>query len=331
MSKFPVSPDTLNRTDEDSLNAAAELESTILSGLLNTTEDVEESEEDDFEDDYEDDYEEADEPEGEQEEQEQSSKNQKGEPGELSALAQHFTEFMEEGEQVQTREDYDRVVSRVVAKYKENEALLREELEANDVLVEIFEREPRFAQLARILFKDKNASLDTAIYSVLGFEQTPVPDKKTDPEGYAEYLVAKKEHERQKQMSQQEVQTNIQQSEQVIADFQQSNKYTDDEINLIKTKAHEFTTAISQGKITPEFLEVMAKGLKFDDAVQTAARKASIEGKNEAANRAKQSRRGDGLPKAKRASGGGRPSGKPAAGSGSMLDNAINAAINPFR
>lgn len=331
MSKLSVSPDTLNRTDQESLNAAAELEGDILSGLLKGEDNLEEEGDFEEEDDFEDDFEEEDPDEPEGSEEDESPKQEAPKPGDLSQYAQHFTDFLEEGEEVNTQEDYDRVVGRVVSKYKENETLLREELEANDVLVDIFEREPRFAQLARILSKNKDASLDTAIYSVLGFEQTPVPDKKTDPEGYAEYLVAKREHEREQKKAQEQIDSNIQQSEKVISDFQQSNRYTDDDINLIKTKAHEFTTAIGQGRISAEFLEVMAKGLKFDDAVQSAARKASVEGKNEAANRAKQSRRGDGLPKAKQASGGGRPKGKPAAGSGSMLDNAINAAINPFR
>lgn len=330
MSKLQATHDTLQRTDAESLNAAAEIEESILSGLLGgEAEDdfeLDEDEEGEFE---EDEFEESEEDEPGEDQPEGAQEGKEKPAADLSHFAQHFSEFLEEGEQVATQEDYDRVVGRVINKYKENEAQLQEEVQANEVLIDLFEREPRFAQLARILSKSKDATLDTAIYSVLGFEGTPVPDKAKDPEAYADYLVAKKQHEREQQAAQQKIEQNIADSEQVITSFQQSNQYTDEEINMIKAKAHEFTTAIGQGRITSEFLEVMAKGLKFDDAVQSASRKASIEGKNEAANRAKQSRRGDGLPKAKRASGGGRPAGKPAAG-GSMLDSAIDAALNPF-
>lgn len=337
--KPQVDVDTLN---QESKEAAIGLQDLLFGTGVDTTDtdldteeetEEEESEDDDTTSETEDETDETtDETEEETSEEttEETTEETEDELDDITSYIEPLQEYVPEGTEIKSKEDYQNFVKGFVQTYKEKEKLLNDEVEANGILIDLFENHPQLAQLARTLGKNNEQTFQQALFTVLGEEEI-IPDKAKDPEAYADYLVAKKERENQANAIKTEFDNNLTESEAVIESFRESNSFDKKTVETIMTKANTYLKEAQKGKITREFLDVMAKGLNYEKAVQKAAEEAKVEGKNEAANKAKQQKKGDGLPKPKNSSGGKPANAKPKSNPGSLLADAIGAASDPFR
>lgn len=240
----------------------------------------------------------------------------------FNALSEPLRDFLPEDQELNSQEDFQNALQSFSEQYKE-------ELEANESIVSLFENHSEFAALARELSKDKDVGFKQALFRVIGEDeesQTVVPNKKKDPEGYAEYMLAKKEREREAQAEENKKKQNLSQSDKVVKKFRDQNDFGDEDVNNIMNKAHEMITNISQGKVTEEFLDIMAKGMNYEKAIEKNTQEAEKRGRNEGAKRRKKSDKGDGIPKPSSKGGSSRKSGKKQPG---IVEASLKRAIDP--
>lgn len=336
---------TVETMDEQSMNAAEDVESLLFGTGVSRQSDDEQSDERDNTDaggekpasESGEKVELSDEEKAEQEKAEQEAKEEKGkaekpEP-DYEALAEPLKKYLGDDIEIKSQEDYNRAVSGLIEKQTETEQALNEEVEANEKLAGLFENHPLFTKLAKTLSDNPDIDFKGGLLRVLELDSVTdvIPDKKEDPEGYADYILAKKEREKQLEASRKQeeerqntLKSNVESSEKMIEDYRKSAELEKQDIDKIMTTAHKFAKDLGQGKVTKEFLEVMAKGLNFESAVSTAEQQGKVQGKNEAATNAKNKKAGDGLPKPKNA-GGGRA---PETSGDEILKNSFEMAID---
>lgn len=283
----PTPPEPAEETEEETAGEAEEVEET---GEAETSEEetTDDSEHDDKDSD--------------------KDKEEEGEdePEDYTDLFEPVRDLLPEDAGLKSREDVGKAITAIKDRYSEARTMLDEELEANKDLISVFGRAPEVAKITKSLLKDPELTFRQAVYQVLGTEQA-VPDKKTNPEAYADYILAKKQQATEAESRKKEAEDNIKQSEEVIQSFAKNTGLKKDETDKIMQTAHGFLKDLGRGVVSKDFLEVMRKGLNFDAEIKKTAEKAKVEGKNEAASTNKKRKKGDGLPKPKRAAGGGKP------------------------
>lgn len=264
--------------------------------------------------------EEGEEGDEEQEEDEGGEEDAADQDIDYASLTEPLKDFLPEDREVKTKEDFTQALSDFSKQY-------REEIEANESLVNLFENHSEFGALARELNKNPDASFHQALYRVIGDgEQNIVPDKKEDPEAYAEYMIAKKEREREEARAQKEKEQNLQTSEQAVKKFRETNDFGEQDINNIMSKAHEMIQSISKGKVTEEFLDIMAKGMNYEKAMEETSKEAERKGRNAGATKMRKKKKGDGIPKLSGKGGSSKKSGKKAEG---LVEASLQRAIDP--
>jgi len=174
---------------------------------------------------------------------------------------------------------------------------MKDNLEANRVIGEAFENNPQLGDI--IMDMTKGASFMEALARNVDMEALePQPG---DPD-YKKWKEAKAEREERKQkareaMIEQEKARNT--SLETIEKFRTEKGMTPEERDQFATSiAKILDKVVIEGRVEPDFLELMYKGLAFDQAIDEARKQGEVRGKNEAIiqKKAKKATPGDGLP-----------------------------------
>lgn len=240
-----------------------------------------------------------------------------------ASLSEPLGDLLPEGFEVKSKEDFTKALTDFSAQY-------REEIEANEALVGLFEKHGEFGALARELNNNPEASFHQILFKVVGDEKGQIiPDKNEDPEAYADYVLAKKEREKEAEAAKKQQEQNVEASKKAVDKFREQNDFAEQDVNNIMKKAHEMIQNISKGKVTEEFLDIMAKGMNYEKAVDEASKEAETRGRNTAATKHRRQKKGDGLPKLSGKGGSSTKSKQAGKKGGGLAAAALQRAIDP--
>lgn len=269
------------------------------SELYNESEDeeVQEEEEDETtettngDDAADDEEEEGEDGEGEEEQEEKPTTD-------YSALVSELKDSFDE-ESLASEEG----ILEAIRSLKEEKSNYNQDKQVFESVTKLFEDSDEIVEIAKLT--KKGYTINEAIASVIDFEEWQSDLKENDPDEYEKVLRRQFEREQElkkakadREALQQDLEKNKKASSQDWSGFiaEKSLEKTDEQ-KLQDAIATHFDH-LAKGRVTKEFLDVMYRGLKFDDAVQDAKVKGEKEGKNAKIStvRTKQTKRGDGLP-----------------------------------
>lgn len=225
-------------------------------------------------------------------EAEAKKKEQENEPVVTSRLSEAFPdEKFESPDQVSEKIDHLITDSQNLAK----------EREANQKVYALFESSEEMVEVARHL--NKGRSFMESVALTVDIEQTMKDLKESDPAEYRKVVKAQVERE-QKQKTQRERAEKLQEefaeneeaSEEVISGFQKEHKLSDKDKEAFLGTVNGYFGDLVKGKITPQFLQVMHRGLNYEQALEKAREEGRIEGRNEKIETKKGEKTGDSLP-----------------------------------
>ena len=226
----------------------------------------------------------------------------------LSGISETITELTGEEFKGESLDDVKVSLSKVGERITNLESTLDEEINANKVFVDLFQKDKQYLALTKEF--QKVGDFKEAVYKVLGQNADQAPNRKIDPDGYAAWKVAQErikaeqeEAQKQAKAKEERIQVNIKEAEQLKAKFQRENKLSEQDMNAIMSKAGEFVQNLIEGKVTPEFLKAMSNHLNFETATANAKKEGEKEAKKNNAIKFKKRKKGDGLP-SPRSSGG---------------------------
>lgn len=185
-------------------------------------------------------------------------------------------------------EQYETYLNKVLDMYED----------ADKNLASIFEDYPEFKDMIGEL---KNGKPLRAVIASNFDTADLVPD--VDDDDYDAWQKAKAERKSRRDADdafRKEVEDNMNEANGVIDMYIVDKDYDDEKKQAIIEKVNEIAGNLYKGKITPEFLDLVNKGLNFEDAVEMAAQAGVIKGRNENIEAKMENdrvnRSGDGLP-----------------------------------
>ena len=208
-----------------------------------------------------------------------------------------FTERIKQSLPDQELEGDDAYFEAAINHIDELETYQKENDEANRKVVEVLEQQPEIGSILSDMVQ--GASFEEALARNIDIES--IQPAKGDPD-YEKWAKAKAD--RIKRMEEARgFEKKLVESRKVslenVATFQKEKGLSDTERTQFTTKINTILTdVLEDGKITPEFLDVMYKGLAFQEAIDSARKQGEIRGKNEAIDQKKATRatQDDGLP-----------------------------------
>ena len=132
------------------------------------------------------------------------------------------------------------------------------------------------------------AGLDESIFQVEADD--------VDAEALVEAKLERKKQLKENEKRQKELQTNMEQSNTVLSEFQKEKGF-DDKVkeNLVNAMA-DFQSKAMKGLITKDSLELFLKAINYEQAVQKAEQKGEIKGRNEKITIERKKKEGDRIP-----------------------------------
>lgn len=199
----------------------------------------------------------------------------------------------------------------------ETKKTLESERESQQKLYDVLDNSDETVQLLRQMANGKD--FFEALSSIVDIEARLSEMKEDDPEKYKQVLKeqAKREarleqEEQQRQKLEQDYADNESASQENITTFQKEKEFDNTQKEEFLGSINKHFANIVHGKVTPDFLQVMYRGLQYEKDVEQAKEKGKIEGKNEKINAERQKKMGDGLPITR----GGKPKQQPKASRG---------------
>ena len=216
---------------------------------------------------------------------------------EIPEARTRFNERIKQALPDQELEGDDAYFEAAINHIDELETYQKENDEANRKVVEVLEQQPEIGSILSDMVQ--GASFEEALARNIDIES--IQPAKGDPD-YEKWAKAKAD--RIKRMEEARgFEKKLVESRKVslenVATFQKEKGLSDTERTQFTTKINTILTdVLEDGKITPEFLDVMYKGLAFQEAIDSARKQGEIRGKNEAIDQKKATRatQDDGLP-----------------------------------
>ena len=220
----------------------------------------------------------------------------------LQWMNEHLEDFIEDGQTLETQEDYQKAVASLAESHQQTKADLQQEVELNEKVADLFHNSPEFTQVARNM-SEKGMSFPEALARSIDLDSI-APSKEDDPEAHEQFMRQKWEREQQakeqkKQLEDQQAerQANEELSRKTVKEFQESTGYDQKQMTTLLKRVDGTIKDLLSGKVTPELLTYLDKATNFDDAVTQARQEGEVEGKNQSVNKARKKKKGDGLPK----------------------------------
>lgn len=256
---------------------------------------------------------EEDAPEGDIEDGEEQEDGEEGEssnPVDYSALTKSLKEVYGE-EELETPEQIEAAINRIV----DERNGLEKERETFEAVTSLFDEDDSIVQIAK--YRKEGYSINEAIARTIDFNEWQEELKENDPEEYKKVVKrqmereqAQKEAEKARKEHQEQIQANQKESSDHWRGFVEDHFKTETEDGkevINEDAAKKFSEQINShfqnvadGKVTPEFLDVMYRGLNYDKDVKKAEEKGKVEGANKAIKDKTAKTKGDGTPDLKR-------------------------------
>ncbi len=184
----------------------------------------------------------------------------------------------------QVSDDYDDYDKRL-AEYQKNE----------QAVGDMFATDPR-ATTFLMEWKDGNDPI-VALVRALGKDAVEAAD---DPERQEEIAKANKEYieriNKSKELDK-EYESNLQESLQTLADVQQQNGWTDNQIDAAFQQLFKIVDDAIMGKFSPETLQLVMNAQNYDQDVATAQQEGEVKGRNaKIEEKLRKAKSGDGTP-----------------------------------
>nr|BDD48099.1 hypothetical protein 15 [Balneolaceae bacterium] len=216
----------------------------------------------------------------------------------------------------------------------EDSKALAKEREANQVVYDLFENHDELVELAQHMHKGD--SFMVALARTVDLDKAQKELEADNPEEFKEMLRAQvereqklKEAEKKQQDLEEEFEENTEQSLENMEQFFKKEGMDEAAQDEFRSKVDTHISRLMKGKVTPEFLEVLHKGLNYEVDVEKAKEKGKVEGKNAKIKAERTKKKGDGLPNVK--GGGPKETKKPDASRGKRaLTNIVTSSKSTF-
>jgi hypothetical protein len=167
---------------------------------------------------------------------------------------------------------------------------------ANSKLISLFDAEPQVGDIVRDMIN--GSTFREALARYVSPQDLTAIEGDPDYEGWNKNKTAREEALGKRKSAEEEFNTNLQMSQQQIADFATENKLSDDQAELLLSSLDNIVAEVKAGKVTKETLLLMKKAVDYDNAVGSAAETGAIAGRNANIVAKKETEPiGDGLPK----------------------------------
>jgi len=197
----------------------------------------------------------------------------------------------------QKLEEEDACLEAAIAHIDQLETYQKANNEANQKVIEVFQQQPEISAILSDMVQ--GASFPEALARNIDIDA--LEPAKGDPD-YNKWAQAKADRQKRIEKAQayeKRLTDNRKVSIENVVTFQKEKGLSDDERTRFTTQINTvLTDVLEEGKITPEFLDVMYKGLAFQEAIDTARKQGEIRGKNEAIDQKKvrKATQDDGIP-----------------------------------
>lgn len=175
--------------------------------------------------------------------------------------------------------DDDSFLDDINAEFSEKEQMLGKYSEANQRLAELVAKDPKLGAVLSMLVGDSPKSLPYAVLSVYGKEVLELEGEELEnfEASYQEGLKsqADSESEYQEQLS------NIAKYKEDLTSYCQAQGYDEAKKAELHDKIYAMGDNMLMGKISPETIMLIDKGISYDKDIQEAADTGYVEGKNE--------------------------------------------------
>jgi hypothetical protein len=170
---------------------------------------------------------------------------------------------------------------------------IEQEVSANEELIDAFESDPQLQEATRL-----------AVEEGLSLEQA-VATMDLDPgaaEENPEVLKAQARQEARREQIEEQAEAAREKGQQMRAAFQEEHDYSDEEMTRFLKEVQTYVNGdpANGGQLPEDFLEVMHRGMRYEEDVEAAREEGETKGRNQQINerREKKKQKGDGLPKA---------------------------------
>jgi hypothetical protein len=170
---------------------------------------------------------------------------------------------------------------------------IEQEVSANEELIDAFESDPQLQEATRL-----------AVEEGLSLEQA-VATMDLDPgaaEENPEVLKAQARQEARREQIEEQAEAAREKGQQMRVAFQEEHDYSDEEMTRFLKEVQTYVNGdpANGGQLPEDFLEVMHRGMRYEEDVEAAREEGETKGRNQQINerREKKKQKGDGLPKA---------------------------------
>jgi len=179
----------------------------------------------------------------------------------------------------------------------ELEGYRTENIKRNERLFELFEAHPELADIIQDM--DKGSSFTEAFARNVDVDAIKPFEGEPDYDAWSKAKEDRKKKLDERKKFQTEYDANVQNSVKFYSEWAKKQNFTPEKSNEFTGKIDGVLAEASKGVISEAFLNLMKKGLSFDEAVQEAAVTGEIKGKNEQIEVIKEKetkKGGDGIP-----------------------------------
>jgi hypothetical protein len=190
-----------------------------------------------------------------------------------------FLERMKQKNPEYAPESDDMLLDDIESLYAENEGQLNKYSESNQKLAELISRDPKIGAVLSMIAGENPKSFPYAVAKVYGKEVFELEGEELEEfeQGYQENL----EQVASSRSTQEEAVKNIETYKGDLQAYGQESGKSEEEVDALNSKIFEIAENMLNGIIPKTFIELVDKGINYDQDVQEAADTGFVEGKNE--------------------------------------------------
>jgi fused signal recognition particle receptor len=170
---------------------------------------------------------------------------------------------------------------------------IEQEVSANEELIDAFESDPQLQEVTRLAVEE-GLSLEQAV-AMMDLDPGAAEE---DPE----VLKAQARQEARREQIEKQAEAAREKGKQMRIAFQEKHDYSDEEMTRFLKEVQTYVNGdpANGGQLPEDFLEVMHRGMRYEEDVEAAREEGETKGRNQQINerREKKKKKGDGLPKA---------------------------------
>lgn len=166
---------------------------------------------------------------------------------------------------------------RLMDDYDKEHEWAKRQRHSNEELGKLLQSDPEFGDFLDDVVNGGNPAM--AMRHFEGFDTDLTPEEQAER---AELLEAEQKRRESAIQAKEKEMDNLEKSEQVLREYIESNNFTPEEAEELLTFTQEqIIQPVSEGVITPDILEVIDKGRRYDEDIEVARQAGRATGRNE--------------------------------------------------